>query len=321
MGEASWGIELSNKKRFAVNIGEICGAMENNSLEIRYCLDLETGEVITISDFNNEFDDENALDKIDEEPERYKAIPTMSSDEAYRHMEDFICTVKDEKLKGELNRAINGKGAFRRFKDVLAENPEEQIRWYDFHDKIIKQKAIEWLENIGIKVDKEEERNNSVEKQIKEKEELIEQSINKFVELVSKIDGIIEIALFGSLATGKKRIAKDIDLMVFIEDMDCIDKLATCHRKVLGQYHSSPDVFVFTKDKHFLGNVCHRRECPSQSVDCQVLDCGNIKYLEKRQGFTFNERSIFKNKPRVLWLNPQYEVSISEERFNQILRK
>ena len=235
------------KKKVAINIGEICDAMENNSLEIRRFLNLETGEVITVSDFGNEFDDENVSDKIDEEPECYKPIPFISSWEAYQNMENFIYTVIDEKLKGELNRAINGKGAFRRFKDVL-----------------------------------------------------------------------IEIALLGSLATSKKRIAKDIDLMVFTENTDCIDKLAMCHRKVLGKFHSSPDVFVFTKDRQFLGNVCHRRECPSQSVDCQVHGCGEIKYIEKRQGFTFNERNIFKNKPRVLWLNPRYEASISDGWFNRL---
>ncbi|MEW6558091.1 MAG: UPF0158 family protein [Elusimicrobiota bacterium] len=307
--------------KITVNIDEICGAMENNSMEIKHYFDLETGEIITVSGFNNEYDDENVSDKIDEEPDRYEAIPTISSGEAYRHMEDFIYTVKDEGLKGELSRAINGKGAFRRFKDVLAENPEEQIMWYDFHDKIIKQKATEWLESIGIKVEKDDREDNWIEQEIKKKKELIEQSINMFVELASKIDGIIEIALFGSLATGKKRIAKDIDLMVFIENTDCIDRLALSHRKVLGKFHASPDVFVFTKNKQFLGNICHRKECPSMSVDCQILGCGDIKYLEKRQGFTFNERNIFKDKPKALWLNPQYEVSISEGWFNQIWGK
>ncbi|MEW6042091.1 MAG: UPF0158 family protein, partial [Elusimicrobiota bacterium] len=162
-------------KKIAVDLDEICGVMENNSMEIGYYLDLETGEVIAVSDFNN---DEGVSDKIDEEPDRYEAIPTIPSEEAYRYMEDFIYTVKDEKLKDELNRAINEKGAFRRFKDILSQNPEEQIRWYDFHDKIVKQKAAEWLKSIGIKVEKDDREDNWVEEEIRKKKELIEQSIN-----------------------------------------------------------------------------------------------------------------------------------------------
>lgn len=303
-------------KKVVVDIDEICAAMDY--MESNHYLDLETGEVITVSDLDN---DEGVSDKIDEEPERYKAIPTISSWEAYRYMEDFIYTLEDEKLKNELSHAIKGKGAFSRFKNVLAKNPEEQIMWYDFHNRISKQKAIEWLESVGIKVKENNTKDNWVEEEIKKKKELIEQSINMFVESVSKIDGIIEIALFGSLVTGKKRIAKDIDLMVFIEDINCIDKLALCHRRVLGKFHANPDVFVFTKNKQFLGNICRRKECPARSVDCQVLDCGKIKYIRKRQNLIFNERNIFKNKPRLLWLNPQYETSISEGWFNQIFGK
>ena len=53
-----------------------------------------------------------------------------------------------------------------------------------------------------------EEKNNWVEKQIKKKRELIEQTINKFTEMVSSIEGIIELYLFGPLAGRNKNCGR-----------------------------------------------------------------------------------------------------------------
>ena len=49
-------------------------------------------------------------------------------------MEDFIATVEGERLAELLEVAIKGKGAFRRFKDVLLNYPEERVRWFEFKD-------------------------------------------------------------------------------------------------------------------------------------------------------------------------------------------
>lgn len=46
--------------------------------------------------------------------------------------------------------AINGKGAFRRFKDVLLRYPEERERWFRFKDERMQERALEWLDCIGI---------------------------------------------------------------------------------------------------------------------------------------------------------------------------
>lgn len=46
--------------------------------------------------------------------------------------------------------AINGSGAFRRFKDVLLYYPEERERWFRFKDERMEQRALECLDEIGI---------------------------------------------------------------------------------------------------------------------------------------------------------------------------
>ena len=65
-------------------------------------------------------------------------------------MEDFVAAVEDEHLAELLETAINGKGAFHRFKDVLAHYPEERERWFRFKDDKMKERVLEWLNDIGV---------------------------------------------------------------------------------------------------------------------------------------------------------------------------
>ena len=99
------------------------------------------------------FDDEETqrqLTEIDEaEPGRYLQVPRADSREGYDDMQDFIDTVSDEHLQELLNVAIQGRGAFRRFKDVLARHPAEQQRWFDFQAARLDARAQKWLAEEG----------------------------------------------------------------------------------------------------------------------------------------------------------------------------
>ncbi len=65
-------------------------------------------------------------------------------------MQHFIATVEDEHLAELLEAAISGKGAFRRFKDVLLNYPEERERWFQFKDDRTQERALEWLDDIDV---------------------------------------------------------------------------------------------------------------------------------------------------------------------------
>ena len=49
-----------------------------------------------------------------------------------------------------LDVAIQGKGAFRRFKDVLRGHPGEQQRWFEFQAARMDARAREWLAGEGL---------------------------------------------------------------------------------------------------------------------------------------------------------------------------
>jgi hypothetical protein len=64
-------------------------------------------------------------------------------------MEDFIRTVDDAAIRARLSRAIEGRGAFRRFKDVCAEH-ELLEKWHAYEHERQLEEARGWLESIGI---------------------------------------------------------------------------------------------------------------------------------------------------------------------------
>ena len=102
-------------------------------------------------------DEENRQlkDRIEEDFDRYQRIPKAESHEGYEDMVDFIATVDNERLTELLEVAINGKGAFRRFKDVLLNYPEERERWFKFKDDRMRERSLEWLNDIDVTISKE----------------------------------------------------------------------------------------------------------------------------------------------------------------------
>ena len=144
------GRNMEKKRTLKIDLDELCAAMEDSSYEHEYYLNLETGEILFLSEY---LDDEEAAklkEKIDNDPDSYEKIPKAESHEGYGDMVDFIATVKDKRLVELLEVAINGKGAFRRFKDVLLSYAEERERWFQFRDDRVHEKALEWLGDIDV---------------------------------------------------------------------------------------------------------------------------------------------------------------------------
>jgi hypothetical protein len=66
-------------------------------------------------------------------------------------MADFAETITDERAGRRLMRAIQGKGAFRRFKDELhQEYPGLLPAWYAFRDTRAMRRAVQWLADNSL---------------------------------------------------------------------------------------------------------------------------------------------------------------------------
>jgi len=73
------------------------------------------------------------------------AIEPLESHEEYDWMVQFAGSVDDSRLRELLEVALDGRGAFRRFKDVLASWPKERERWYAFRDECLRNAMLKWL--------------------------------------------------------------------------------------------------------------------------------------------------------------------------------
>lgn len=171
-------------RKLEVDLGDLAFAFESSFDELSNYLDLETGEIVVVS-----YDTRRELEAIYEEMnveegeaapaladllaaenwpdwqkqmvlqadevergcgERFITVPELDSHEAYRDMEDFIATVRSPHLRELLEVAITGRGAFRRFKDVLYNDPHEEKRWFAFRDAQMIERVREWLADHDI---------------------------------------------------------------------------------------------------------------------------------------------------------------------------
>ena len=123
-----------------VDLADLALALEDRSGEHSWWLDTETGSVqplfaqAVVDDLQ---DGNGALRLVPIEP-----FPAAVG---YEDMEDFVAYVRDPRARDLLERAIVGRGAFRRFKDTLMDFPELRRAWFSFHDARGERRAIEWL--------------------------------------------------------------------------------------------------------------------------------------------------------------------------------
>ena len=116
-------------------------AFENNAPEVHSYLHLVTGDVLRVVDgvADPQMHARIAADG------NYLRIDPVSSREQYRWMERYIPMVEDPELAGKLTQAIDGKGAFRRFKDVLMSYGPERERWFAFRSERLRIFMEAWL--------------------------------------------------------------------------------------------------------------------------------------------------------------------------------
>jgi biotin synthase-related radical SAM superfamily protein len=156
-------------KKLKVDINEIAFTMEtSDEFESITLFDTETGEIVSIpnelmsaveSNDEEEMQDlpdwekdliEIAENICNDEGGRYVDIPRKPSYEAYNLMVEFASSVTNKNLKEKLDIALDGKGAFRRFKNVISDYPDEEKKWFAFKDKKMREDVIEWLHDLGI---------------------------------------------------------------------------------------------------------------------------------------------------------------------------
>jgi len=128
-----------------LDLNKAAGEFELISANTHLFYNVETGEF----DFSTDF-----MDAEDDDDEKYEedswiAAPSQHDIGEYDIMVDFAESVADAKKSELLCVALEGRGAFRRFKDTLSRVDLED-EWYGFRHKAFVKIAQEWCEDNGI---------------------------------------------------------------------------------------------------------------------------------------------------------------------------
>lgn len=130
----------------AVDLEELSMILEGDQVQGGGRIDLTTGEVWPRAAL--EYAEETG-EELDEDPDRWLWVACEGSHDGYRDMEWFIADLDDADLADRLARAISGRGAFRRFKDLLIDRPALMTRWHAFANDRQGGRARSWLAAEG----------------------------------------------------------------------------------------------------------------------------------------------------------------------------
>jgi hypothetical protein len=195
-----------------VDLGALAEALEDHSDFLHWFIDPITGEVLP---WPKDMDD--VPDPEDSGAYHIEPIPSF---EAYSDMQDFVERVPDRRAADLLGRAIEGRGAFRRFKDTLYEFPDLREAWFKFHDVRMRRRAVNWLVDASLVDESEAEAALS---------DIIEPPLGDGVvdpwRLAHHIAGeirklfgsrLVDVVLFGSYARESASDDSDLDLAVVL---------------------------------------------------------------------------------------------------------
>jgi hypothetical protein len=204
----------------AIDLAELAQALEDHSYEHSWWLDPERGEIVLWSDYFEEQGDQDPADR------GLRPIEPIFSHEGYSDMEDFIALVHDPRPREQLQRAIEGRGAFRRFKDTLFDFPELRESWFKFHDARMERRALEWLVDEGLVDSEAAVRAMPDDPQLPglsgpfEPFAIAEAVANDLHALYG--ERLKKVLLFGSWARGDAHPESDIDLLVVLDRVESV---------------------------------------------------------------------------------------------------
>ena len=92
-----------------------------------------------------------ALDILLYEKDRYVRIPERDPRACHAAMQEFAASLHDPKLRNQLLDALDGKGAFRRFKTILAPLARERKQWFGFNARSARDEISRWLSTVERK--------------------------------------------------------------------------------------------------------------------------------------------------------------------------
>jgi Uncharacterised protein family (UPF0158) len=134
--------------------------MESQFEEVNYYLHRDTRAVVAVTEeIFIKVEDEEPIDELEDweqieytqvldilaHPSHYLEFPDRDEINEYRMMENFSYSLDEGHTKERLISAIQGRGAFRRFKDQVDQLGKRE-QWFAFRKECYREKAVRWCE-------------------------------------------------------------------------------------------------------------------------------------------------------------------------------
>jgi hypothetical protein len=132
----------------AIDVEEIATALSDQTdYDHRWLIDPRTGQVVYwASDTGIDGENPVEIDELD-----LILIDPLPSYVWYQDMADFADGISDRAAGRRLSQSLQGKGAFRRFKNQVYElHPELISAWHALRDARARLRAVEWLVDQGL---------------------------------------------------------------------------------------------------------------------------------------------------------------------------
>jgi hypothetical protein len=319
-------------RRLKINRMDLEAAFETCFAETHHYLDTQTGEVLTVGDdYLRELEDllqeagpEAKLEDVlrdsglpdwhqrvlaeaqrveDDYGTRLVEVPEPDAQEDIRDMAAFARTVAEPRLCAALEQALNGRGAFRRFRDALGSDFRERERWLEFKRERLREHMTDWLASLDIEPIWEEPPPPPPQPPVRT--QLLAATL-LFVQTASRLAGVKRIALIGSLTTTEPS-PKDVDLLVTVTDDMDLAPLAKAARQFNGRAMQTGrsrggDVFLADVAGNYLGRTCPWKECgPGIRTSCDALHCGQRHYLHDDLRCIKLQPALIQAPPIELW--------------------
>jgi len=169
--------------RLDIDLDQLCFAADHHTHTMAFYLDTETGAVVSVRHEDGQLAEAFVLINVDhgalsldldawldqcgadkqnrnavrmavlierQYGARYLAIPAPERAQCYADMLSFIAQVEDPVLAQWLRDAVQGNGAFGRFRALLCEYDYERGRWFAFRRARVRERMINWLASVGI---------------------------------------------------------------------------------------------------------------------------------------------------------------------------
>ena len=196
----------------SVDLDELCAALDDRTPGMTWWIEPGTGVI------RSHLADVGGSSTAELAGTGWRRIRRTESYESYRDMAEFVAAVHHRRAADLLDRAISGRGAFRRFKDTLFEFPELRDQWFRFRNVRARRRALEWLAAGGLVAREDADRFAAAYPDPEQQDEDVPAAIAVDLAMLYG-DRLKQVLLFGSWVHGEGPGEFDLQLIVVLADL------------------------------------------------------------------------------------------------------